>query len=153
MYTHEVNGVALPPLYSRLLALLSLQSVCSLRFPSLRLTYCPPFSCTAFHQSNPSVGSFSLPTSSTALVFTLPSHRSHLFACPDVPPSPVPPSTSPTPQLDHFLCLCPPPQSSSPFHRFVSHLFACPDVPPFSSPTSSAALVFTLPSCYVTTER
>src|SRR6266571_2182045 len=46
----------------------------------------------------------------------------------------------------HFHRLCPPPHSSSPFCRFVSHLFTCPDVPPFSSPTSSAALVFTLPS-------
>ncbi|KAI9508822.1 hypothetical protein F5148DRAFT_979263 [Russula earlei] len=28
---------------------------------------------------------------------------SHLFACPDVPPPPVPPSTTPTPRLDHFI--------------------------------------------------
>src|SRR6266702_1555289 len=83
---------------------------------------------------------------STALVFTLPSHRSHLIACLDVPPSPAPPSTSPTPRLDLFLRLHPPPHSSSPFRHFISHLFACPDVPPFSLPMSSAALVFTLPS-------
>src|SRR6266571_4558082 len=71
---------------------------------------------------------------------------SHLFACPDVPPSPAPPSTSPTPRLDLFDCPRPPPHSSSPFRRFISHLFAFPDVPPFSSPMPSAALVFTLPS-------
>ncbi|KAI9433920.1 hypothetical protein H4582DRAFT_2060597 [Lactarius indigo] len=28
---------------------------------------------------------------------------SHLFACPDVPPPPAPPSTTPTPRLDHFI--------------------------------------------------
>ncbi|KAI0282484.1 hypothetical protein BGY98DRAFT_954300 [Russula aff. rugulosa BPL654] len=28
---------------------------------------------------------------------------SHLFACPDVPPPPAPPSTNPTPRLDHFI--------------------------------------------------
>src|SRR6266702_2927806 len=85
---------------------------------------------------------------STALVFTLPSHRSHLIACLDVPPSPAPPSTSPTPQLDLFDFPHPPPHSSAPFHRFVSHLFPFPDVPPFSSPMPSTSLVFTLPSLH-----
>src|SRR6266702_4029721 len=85
---------------------------------------------------------------STALVFTLPSHRSHLIACLDVPPSPAPPSTSPTPQLDLFDFPHPPPHSSAPFHRFVSHLFPFPDVPPFSSPMPSTTLVFTLPSLH-----
>jgi hypothetical protein len=28
---------------------------------------------------------------------------SHLFACPDAPPPPAPPSTTPTPRLDHFI--------------------------------------------------
>ncbi|KAI0263784.1 hypothetical protein BC834DRAFT_971147 [Gloeopeniophorella convolvens] len=28
---------------------------------------------------------------------------SHLFACPELPPPPVPPSTTPTPRLDHFI--------------------------------------------------
>ncbi|KAH9961122.1 hypothetical protein BC827DRAFT_1260608 [Russula dissimulans] len=28
---------------------------------------------------------------------------SHLFACPDVPPPPAPPSTTPTPRLDYFI--------------------------------------------------
>src|SRR6266702_1307154 len=83
---------------------------------------------------------------STTLIFTLSSHRSHLFACLDVPPSPALPSTSPTPQLDLFDCPCPPPHSSSPFHCFVSHLFAFPDVPPFSLPMPSTTLIFTLPS-------
>ena len=27
----------------------------------------------------------------------------HLFACPNVPPPPAPPSTTPTPRLDHFI--------------------------------------------------
>jgi hypothetical protein len=36
---------------------------------------------------------------------------SHLFACPNVPPPPAPPSTTPTPKLDHFIayalhCTC-----------------------------------------------
>ncbi len=78
---------------------------------------------------------------------------SHLFACPDVPPSPALPSTTPSLHFPHlFTCLdvlhhlpplqplgwiiscpSPPPHSSLPFHHFISHLFACPDVPP--SPT------------------
>jgi hypothetical protein len=28
---------------------------------------------------------------------------SHLFACPELPPPPAPPSTTPTPRLDHFI--------------------------------------------------
>src|SRR6266702_1108660 len=115
----------------------------------------PPHSSSPFHHfvshlfTFPDVPPFSSPMPSTALIFTLLSHRSHLFACLDVPPSPALPSTSPTPQFDHFLRLCPPPQSSSPFHRFISHLFAFLDVPPFSSPMSSAALVFTLLSLHL----
>src|SRR6266702_1438871 len=128
----EVNGVALPPLYSHLLVLLSLQSVCSLHFPPLCLPGCPPifiayalhhthlhpsitsfpslhlprrppFSCATFHQSNPLVGSFSSPTSSTAIIFTLPSPTSSLV------------QMSP-----HFHRLCPPPHLSSPFCPFIS---------------------------------
>src|SRR6266702_2594696 len=126
--------------------------------PQLDLFDCPcppPHSSSPFHHfvshlfTFPDVPPFSSPMPSTALIFTLSSHRSHLFACLDVPPSPALPSTSPTPQLDHFLRLCPPPQSSSPFHRFISHLFAFLDVPPFSSPMSSAALVFTLLSLHL----
>src|SRR6266702_2927808 len=123
--------------------------------PQLDLFDCPhppPHSSSPFHRfishlfTFPDVPPFSSPMPSASLVLTLLPHPSHLFACPVLPPPPAPPSTSPSPQLDHFLRLRPPPQSSSPFRHFVSHLFACPDVPPFSSPTSSATLVFTLPS-------
>src|SRR6266702_1236629 len=127
-------------------------------FPSLCLPGCPPFSCTAFHQSNPSVGSFSSPMSSTAIIFTLPSLHfpplrfpgcppifiTYVLCCtclrpsvPSSPPSlhlprfPALPSTTPTSRLDHFM-----PISSTalifalPLLRFPPlHLSGCP---PFS---------------------
>src|SRR6266702_4278854 len=146
MYTREVNGVALPPLYSRLLALLSLQSVCLLRFPSLRLTCCPPFSCTTFHQSNPSVGSFSFPFSSTALVFTLSSLRFPPLRLPGCPPIFIAYALHRTRlhlSVTSFPSLCLPrcpPFSCATFH------YSNPWVGSFSSPMSSTTIVFTLPS-------
>src|SRR6266702_4664771 len=102
--------------------------------------------------------------SSTTLVFTLPLLRFPPLCFPRCPPifiayalhhTHLHPSITlfPTSSLSHisphFLRLCPPPHSSSPFHRFISHLFAFLDVPPFSSPMSSAALVFTLLSLHL----
>ena len=89
----------------------------SFRISPFSLSRCPTSSCATFHHPNPTVRSFyrsrspSYPSSSFHdFRRSLPSPASHgalpldhPFPCPDVPPPPVPPSTTPTPRLDHFI--------------------------------------------------